>query len=534
MKIKLAITKKTLQEYINILPISYYLKHRLEVDITDLDYSFFDRNNGQIMISLKQLNCLTYDNEPTKEQIENDIRSMLYHEVSHAILTPVENLVIDKMIFNVFEDERIETLLCNYYYGVNFKQFVKRVNNYNPKHRPTSLYEYFYYLVRFRDGDKELLKEVDKIIFKARLFNCKTTVVFTDKLGNYYSFKTYQANIQKLYMQCKNKFEQEKKFNQLSNKKKESETNQEEKTIIAKKPTQTKVEETLKEQESQVEDNREDKGIESKTSIIRNYKKNRYQNPKNEFEQLCKEMNINGRDLGDEIYEGIHSAISCHIQQGNKEFRETIKPIILRYKGQLKQNGGSRLTYSGRLNPRLTINNDFKWFEKRGGNSINRGEKLQLNLFIDVSASFCANQRATNNILYELDKLEKELPNVFEYNLITMGTSINIKDKKSRRIDCAGTTTMDIAWKKTIDKAQNPNNDNINIVLFDGRCYHQKEKHLFKMFNKSNFIIIAEVENEPAIRQHCKNTRKNIIIRDGSYTSQLSNNIVKVLNFAIR
>lgn len=534
MAIKLAITKKILKEYINILPISYYLKHRLGVDITDLDYSYFDRNNNQIMISLKQLNCLTYDSEPTKEQIEYDIRSMLYHEVSHAILTPTENLVIDKMIFNVFEDERIETLLCNYYYGVNFKQFVKRVNNYNPKHRPTSLYEYFYYLVRFRDGDKELLKEVDKIIFKARLFNCKRTVVYTDTKGNNHTFKNYQANIYKLYLQCKDKFEQEKEINRLSNKNKESKLDQEEKTIIAKKPTQSKIEETLKEQEGQVEDNRENKGIETTTSIIKNYKKNNYQNPKNEYEQFCKDMDINGKDLGDEIYEGIHSAISNHIQQGNKEFRESIRPIILRYKGQLKQNGGSRLSYSGRLNPRLVINNDFKWFEKSGGNSINRGEKLQLNLFIDVSASFLCNQRATNNILYELDKLEKELSNVFEYNLITMGNSINIKNKKSRRIDCASTTTMDITWKKTIDKVQNPNNDNINIVLFDGKCYRQKDKYLFKIFNKSNFIIIAEMENEPAIKQYCKNTRKNIIVRDGSYTKQLSNNIVKVLNLAIR
>ena len=129
MSVKLAITKKVLQEYINILPISYYLKHRVDIGITDLDASYFDRNNGQIMISIKQLNSLKYDNAPSKEQIENDIRCMLYHEVSHAILTPNDNLLIDKMIFNVFEDERIETLLSNYYYGVKFKEFVKRINN---------------------------------------------------------------------------------------------------------------------------------------------------------------------------------------------------------------------------------------------------------------------------------------------------------------------------------------------------------------------------------------------------------------------
>ena len=530
MSVKLSITKKILQEYINILPISYYLKHRLDIGITELDTSYFDRSKNEIMISLKQLNCLKYDTTPSKEQIENDIRCMLYHEVSHAILTPVESLVIDKMIFNVFEDERIETLLCNYYYGVNFKDFVKRINNYDPNKRPSSLYEYFYYLVRFRDGDEDLLKEVNNIIFRARFFNCKKTVMFTDIRGNNYTFKTYQANIHKLYLKCKERFEKENK--EPNPTPKNSEENEE--TVIAKSPTQSRIEETFKEQEEQVEDNRENGNREIIISNPKNYKRNNIQNPKDEYEKFCKEMNINARDLGDEIYEGIHSAISNHIQQGNKEFRESIKPIILRYKGQMKQNGGSRLSYSGRLNPRLTINNDFKWFEKNGGNSIKRGHKLHLNLFIDVSASFASNQKATNNILYELDKLEKELSNVFEYNLITMGTSINIKDKKNRRIDCASTTHMELSWKKTIDKAQNPNNDNVNIVLFDGKCYTQNNKHLFRIFNKSNFIIIAESDNAPAIKQYCKNTRKNIIVYDTSYTKQLSNNIVKVLNSAIR
>ena len=288
MSVKLAITKKVLQEYINILPISYYLKHRVDIGITDLDASYFDRNNGQIMISIKQLNSLKYDNAPSKEQIENDIRCMLYHEVSHAILTPNDNLLIDKMIFNVFEDERIETLLSNYYYGVKFKEFVKRINNYDPVKRPNSLYEYFYYLVRFRDGDEDLLKEVEDIIFKARLINCKKTVIFLDSKGNFYNFKNYQSSIYKLYLKCKDRFKElenkEQKTSKISSKEGE--------TIVAKSPTQNRMEELFKEQEEQVEDNREDKCKEIIISNNKHYKKNTNGNPQNDFEKLKENTSV--------------------------------------------------------------------------------------------------------------------------------------------------------------------------------------------------------------------------------------------------
>ena len=77
-------------------------------------------------------------------------------------------------------------------------------------------------------------------------------------------------------------------------------------------------------------------------------------------------------------------------------------------------------------------------------------------------------------------------------------------------------------------------NDNINIVMFDGKCYRQNDKYLFRLFNKSNFIIIAENENGPAIKQYCKDTRKNIIVKSEDYNELLADNIIKVLNMAIR
>lgn len=531
MKYSLAITKKTLKEYLDILPISYYLKTKIECDITDENISYFDRNNHKIMISIKMLNGLKYDHRPTNKEIEKDIRCMLYHELSHAILTPNEPIKIRQDIYNVFEDERIETLLSAYFINVNFKEFVKRINNYTEDTKPKSLYQYFYFVVRFRTGPKELIELINEIIYKARYFTSKYTVHHLDAWkGKCYNFENYQTDIYKLYILCKKHFDslgyQEAKDN--------VENDNNTSTIIVQSSNPTDEERELKKKENDIDDNVQESF--KKPYVEHNFIKTRQKIEANmsNFDEMCAWNNASARDLEKDILEYIKDSIRCGQEVGNKEFKNLLRPIILRYKGSMKQNGGSRTSYSGRLNPRLTINNDFKWFEKSGGNSIKRGVKLQLNLFIDRSNSFSNNENNVNNMLYELDNLEKELSNIFEYNLITMGHSIDIAKKNARRIQCNNGTTLNANWKKTIEKMQNPNNDCINIILFDGKVYDKKDKHLFKMFNKNNFIIISDIENSPAIKQYCKDVRKVIIANEGCYVDSLLSNIIKVLNMAIR
>lgn len=529
MEYKLAITKKVLQEYIDILPVSYYLKHKIEVGITDNEFSYFDLKEKKIMVSIKQLNNIKYKKEPSPKDIEKDIRCMLYHEVSHAIMTPTEKPIIRQDVLNVFEDERIETLLSKYFVNVNFKQFVKKINNYKKGDRPKNAYELFYRIVRFREGPDEFVRKVNPIIYQARYLTSNQTVHWINgRKGLYYSYKKYQQDVYRLYIAC------EKYFNEnFDEEKSNSKMVEETKPVFAPTPTPTQQEE----EQNKIEIEETPKDFEKDENEKHYNAKRQYPMGMNQYEDFCREFGINEIAFGKDLDNFVADVVGKHKNEDFPSFRKLIKPIILRYKGSMKQNGGSRTSYSGRLNPRLTINKDFKWFEKNGGTSIRRGIKLQLNLFIDTSASFYRNQKKVNKMLFELDRLEMELPNLFEYNVISMGTSINIKDKKNRRIDCCGGTIIQSTWKKTIDKVQNPNNDNINIALFDGKCYEQKTKQYFRIFNRNNFIIIAEEGNQAAIKQYCKNVRKALIVRssdNGSYTKLLEDNIIKVLNNVIR
>ena len=63
------------------LPVAFYLKRKLDVKLDYANTSYIDIYNNKLVVSYNQLaNLSTAD--------EKDVRCCLYHEVSHAFLTP--------------------------------------------------------------------------------------------------------------------------------------------------------------------------------------------------------------------------------------------------------------------------------------------------------------------------------------------------------------------------------------------------------------------------------------------------------------
>lgn len=152
------------KKILNTLPIGYYIKKDVPVELSETsDSSYCDVMNEKIVISYSQIKSVLDKLSPEDPEVENNIRCILYHEVSHAFLTPT-TLEAD-YASNVFEDERIETLLKSYYKRVDFKKFVKEINNYHGE-PPKNGNEAFYQTVRYRVGKKEFVDRVDKIINK--------------------------------------------------------------------------------------------------------------------------------------------------------------------------------------------------------------------------------------------------------------------------------------------------------------------------------------------------------------------------------
>ncbi len=133
------------------LPISYYIGRKVDVILSkDTDISYADLMFDKIVISYNQIS--RYDIPDTN--VETYIRTMLYHEVSHTLLTPIpKKLNIDPDIYNMFEDERIERLTDTFYIGIDYKKLLEVISPYKI---PLTDKEMFFNKIRYRDcSDKE-------------------------------------------------------------------------------------------------------------------------------------------------------------------------------------------------------------------------------------------------------------------------------------------------------------------------------------------------------------------------------------------
>lgn len=153
------VSKFEVEKVLKTLPIGYYVGRDIDVTLTDGNTTSYNLLLDKIEISYPTI-AKTLERVADMD-IEYATRCLLYHEVSHALLTPKKLDVKD--IYNIFEDERIETILADYYLKVDFKSFTKQLNDWHFQ-KPASALEYFFQIVRFRYGPKKFTDRVQKII----------------------------------------------------------------------------------------------------------------------------------------------------------------------------------------------------------------------------------------------------------------------------------------------------------------------------------------------------------------------------------
>ena len=224
------ITKGEIEQIFNTLPVSYYLGRKINVELNDGNTSFFDSVKDHICIGANTIiqACSSLSDDILKSiDLEEVVRGLLYHEISHVILSP-NNLYsvnsIYKDIINIFEDERIECVLKDFYMNVNFKRNVFLLNNYNPAKNPKNALEKFYYIVRFRQGEKEYIDRVNKIIIKYSNINSTYSTHYYN--SKYTAVSNYVNDIIELYEDIKKNFEENLNNNQTNNQDSNQDSNQ--------------------------------------------------------------------------------------------------------------------------------------------------------------------------------------------------------------------------------------------------------------------------------------------------------------------
>ena len=141
------ISVEELEEAAKGLPIGFYIGAHVPVAVSQyIDVSYCDVANREIKLSLQQMN-LALSCVQDADAKSSTIRAMLYHEVSHAFLTP--SCMYPRKYINIFEDERIETICRTLYKKVCFKKLLKQTNHWVGPTDPRTTEDMFFQIVRF-------------------------------------------------------------------------------------------------------------------------------------------------------------------------------------------------------------------------------------------------------------------------------------------------------------------------------------------------------------------------------------------------
>lgn len=478
------ISKAQVETILKTLPIGYYIGRNIKVSLSESEEcSFYDQINDEILISYQQL-LKPFESVEKVEDVETFVRTMLYHEVSHAILTPKMQMT---NILNIFEDERIETLLKDYYQNTDFKRFVKLVNNFKGE-APTTPMQAFYQIVRYRVGPQNFVDRVCMIIIKAKQINRKD-IERTDKV------RIYKDEIYQLYNDIVDWFAKQSLDNEQNQEKKEQNNVQ----------TSTS----------------SDQSSEAKTS----------------------DDSVNGSAVssmfddathmsGEEVKQVFESISNSYY---DKAFDDQIKLILRQISTANAKNASAISAYSGVFDPRLVVRDDYKYFARKNriGN-VKAYSKFRLNLFIDTSGSFRSSQKIVNCMLHSLANFEKQNPD-FEFNLVTCGVGQQIRSKSHKEIECHGGNDLKDTIFEQFKSLQSKEKQVYNIVLFDGDAYSEarmngrfrgSQRREFMAFDTVNTTIISDSDNKYEIERDCHRAKK---IFTNLYSDELMKNILNTL-----
>lgn len=489
------------------LPIGIYAKRRIRCSLReDEDTSFYSPMTDEIIISYPQVSG-ALEMTPEDEDKEVAIRSMLYHEVSHAILTGWSGRVTDQ--FNIFEDERIETVLNDFYLDVDFAKQVYRINGIQSNDdlkAPKDALDAFYQLVRFHKGDADLLDRVKKMLVKYAPLS-KTVLNLPSGDG----WWEYNREINDLFNEVKRRFGEPPVSEDDGCDSEDGDGSGKSGDGGKSKDGKGK-----KDKSGMTDGDGKKVAVDVKDAI----KKALEAGADGEMLEILKEMNSLEKVFSDGVApvydDDLYKKFDVIISNFNK-----------------KNNSGASLTgYSGVFNPRSAGREDCRYFDRKATvNGTNKFGTFHLNLFLDNSGSFCDNAPIVNAVLGALVRLEKVNRN-FSFDVVHCGVGEElITDKTKVGLTCDDGTALDYDAIELYRKLQKPSTYNYNIVLYDGSCYDRHYTDAFKAFNHSNTTIISDVSNRDEIERYAPNAKQIITKR---YTENLLNNIVDTLTKAFR
>lgn len=551
---------ETVKEIYKTLPTGYYLGRKINHRLVDNTMAtYYDPLKDEIVVSyplIARALDAADDTLFTKNYgIDSLIRGLLYHEISHAILTPTNLFKYgpaqsNHNVVNVVEDERIETLLANTFLKVNFKKNCIVINNYRGE-SATSAWDAFYQLVRYHKGGYEWVERLTDLIIKYKdLYATDTwrSEYYVDEILDFYrdfveawnkeqeaqaqsnsneqSNETSSGNSSSENEEEENEEENENENGTSENEEGEDENEEEGEeegeSATSEEGEEENEEETSENGNEETSEEESSEGEEETPEEQANGETSEEDNTLDELAEDIETLDISALDE-EEIKQSVGQAIDKVLNKYvDKTLEARLMDIVFKKLKQNAQMGGAINAYSGRLDYRAVGNrDDYRWWvaDNRMGH-IKHNTKVHFTLFLDNSGSFEDNDDNMNIFIRTLDKVSKEYPD-FTFDIVTMCHYVEEWTDHNQIFDSHGGTALRHSIKDVIRRHQKANANNYCVVLFDGDAHWSDEfrgqyyssNDPFKHFDMPSTIIISDEFNEHYIRnsvhqarvKYCKN-----------------------------
>jgi len=504
------------ESIVNTLPIGFYTGRRIGIKLDKEEAtSFYDPMEDNIVISypiIAHRMKAVADASACSE--EEAVRSMLYHEVSHAILTPTDAL-INSFQVNCFEDERIETVLRHYYHDVDFRKQLYDVHG-GKIPRATDAESAFFNAVRFGLGTGKVQKKVQSMLKEFAEINRSTQRWYGNPC-----VRDYQDAIDELWQLIRKEYRANPEEFQPQ---KGNSGNGKPQSMDKVGQGKSKPNPNGKSNDNDESEADNEQGMGEPDADGESYK-----GEPHECELTAEQVKkMVGASLG-----GHPNLDEAQVAQLN-EFQKTVEMIIGNF--NKKNKGGSGINaYSGVFNPRAVIRKDYRFFERAmttQGN--NKFGTCHLNLIIDSSGSFYNNVPLTNGILAVLSEIERKNRN-FTMDVAFINHDFRLCESvRERKMVADGGNAIPDNMKEILMKLQKPNTCNYNIVLFDGDaiCQNYYGKDLckvFSVFDMKQTTLITDPDNEQYMHPPFTSTK---VVVTQNYTDELIDHIIHALTIA--
>lgn len=554
MKVSLSYIKRLIKQ----IPIGYYFGVKVPVTSNDEeDTSYYSLVNNTITISTKLITnaCNNIpDGDFSEEKVEMIVRSIIYHELSHAMLTPTEMInvmteayqvlhgfrkddtssysrIVDRIplsmtlseikeIVNIVEDQRIETCTRNIYKNINYGETLRLVSSpvdfSTIDYKQIPVISLFFDFIRYCNVPRELTQEYGHLsnLFTKRRYLVTNSSLLPRSDMSIYKIKSYLCDIFDLYCDFE-EFLKEFSENSLDD---SSLSLNEESTSSVDHESSEEILEKLKQTtvhcESYLlgEDTGESLGKFPRLSDIQDSQRLLERSLKVQIEK------------------------TFALNEESRYCENKLREVLLVSRKSRSQQLSAKCSYSGVFNPRQVVREDYKYFLFRNfGGSAKLDSKLRLNLFIDRSGSFSDSVPRVNILLKCLGELKKFVNN-FDFTLTTIGVGfkeINDLDKFQNFFANEGTYLTPDSFD-VVKRKQSTDSINLNLLLIDGYAWWSAPLNLHRTsyrnagaFNLKNTIIITDPSNREAFDTYAPLSRRIYVEKD--YASVLIDNVVTSL-----